>query len=200
MRPLFLFLLGAATLAAQPVSFGAKIGLPLNDFIDTVSSGNSSLRSLTTTHRYIVGPDLELRLPWGFAIEVDALYRKFDFQSPTSVVSTNDWEFPLLLKYRFASHHFVRPYIGGGVAFDRLQGLTATVASAATSIVTSNPPELKNTGTVGAVLGGGLDVHFLFIHITPEIRYTRWTSQHFTLANVLNSSQNQAEFLVGITF
>jgi len=34
----------------------------------------------------------------------------------------------------------------------------------------------------------------------PEVRYTRWTSQHFTLPNILNSNQNQAEFLVGITF
>jgi hypothetical protein len=53
---------------------------------------------------------------------------------------------------------------------------------------------------MGAVVGAGLDIHALFLHISPEVRYTRWTSQHFTFGNVLNSNQNQAEFLLGITF
>ena len=206
MRPLFLLLLGAAALPAQPISFGLKGGVPLTDFIDTVTS-SSGVSGFSQTKRYIVGPTVELRLPWGFAIELDALYRKFDYQitvtglSPfTSNASGNDWEFPLLLKYRFASHAFVRPYVDAGVSFDTLQGLSDTVTSTVNQITTSSPPELHNSKTIGAVLGGGLDIHFLFLHIEPEIRYTRWTSQHFTLSNVLNSNQNQAEFLVGLAF
>jgi len=78
--------------------------------------------------------------------------------------------------------------------------LSDTVTSTVNQITTSSPPELHNSKTIGAVLGGGLDIHFLFLHIEPEIRYTRWTSQHFTLSNVLNSNQNQAEFLVGLAF
>jgi hypothetical protein len=51
------------------------------------------------------------------------------------------------------------------------------------------------------VLGAGLDVKALLIHIAPEIRFTRWGARHFIDPNGLfNSKQNQAEFLVGITF
>jgi hypothetical protein len=203
MRPFFLFLLGAASLAAQPISFGVKGGVPLTDFIDTVSNG-TSFKALADTKRYIVGPMFELRLPWGFSIEADALFRRLDYQivpttagsAATSLVTSNDWEFPVLMKYRFAAKGPVRPYVGAGVAFDRLQGLTNAVSNA----VNTAPNPLQNSGTVGAVMEGGLDVHFLFIHIAPEVRYTRWTSQHFNIPNVLSSNQNQAEFLVGITF
>ena len=30
--------------------------------------------------------------------------------------------------------------------------------------------------------------------------FTRWTAQHRNVANVVNSNENQAEFLVGVTF
>ena len=56
---------------------------------------------------------------------------------------------------------------------------------------------------LGVVLigaGGVLGV-FVLLHIVPEIRYTRWGAQHFLDPNsFLSSNQNQAEFLVGITF
>ncbi|HUA58769.1 MAG TPA: outer membrane beta-barrel protein [Verrucomicrobiae bacterium] len=206
MRPLLLLLFGASILPAQPISFGVKGGVPLTDFINTVS--NSSFNTLSTTQRYIVGPMVELQLPWGFSIEGDALFRQFNYHALPTLpdigsfgASTNDWEFPIVLKYRFASHLFVRPYVGLGASFDTLQGVTnlGTLGNIAGS-EPSTPGELKNSTTTGAVLEGGLDMHLLFLHIMPEVRYTRWTSQHFTLPNILNSNQNQAEFLVGITF
>ncbi|SPE38136.1 conserved exported hypothetical protein [Candidatus Sulfopaludibacter sp. SbA3] len=191
MTKLVLPLLLAASAFAQPFSAGIKVGLPLTDFVNTVQGVTS-----TTTNRYLVGPTAELHLWWGFGVEVDALYRHFDYKNVVgstlgavgSVAGVGDWEFPLLLKYRFPAK-VVRPYVDGGVAFDRLSGLTSTVQGS---------PE-KGT-TMGAVLGGGLDVHVLIIHLLPEVRYTRWTSQHFNLANVLSSNQNQAEVMVGITF
>lgn len=190
VKPL-LPLLFAASVLAQPFSAGLKVGLPLTDFVNTVQGVTS-----TTTNRYLVGPTAELHLPWGFGVELDALYRHFDYTNLVgstvggivSVNSVGDWEFPLLLKYRFPAK-VVRPYVDGGVAFDRLTGLTSTVTGS---------PE-KGT-TMGAVLGLGLDVHVLIIHILPEIRYTRWTSQHFNIGNILSSNQNQAEVMVGITF
>ena len=99
-----------------------------------------------------------------------------------------DWEFPLLVKYRFPAK-VVRPYVDAGVAWDTLTGATNTL---------SGSPE-KGV-TTGAVVGAGVDIHVLILHILPEIRYTRWTSQHFNVANVLSSNQNQAEVMVGITF
>ncbi len=50
-------------------------------------------------------------------------------------------------------------------------------------------------------MGAGLDVKALLIHIAPEVRFTRWGARHFIDPNGLfDSKQNQAEFLVGITF
>ena len=50
-------------------------------------------------------------------------------------------------------------------------------------------------------MGGGVDVKVLMIHISPEVRLTRWGAQHFIdTTGLINSKQNQAEFLVGFTF
>jgi hypothetical protein len=166
---------------------------------------------MSNTNPYIVGPTLELRLPANLAVEFDALFRHFRYQTTVSFIgsfsrttaTSNTWEFPLLLKYPLPGK-FVRPYIDGGVAWDRLQGLSAILTQitpgGSTTTQTSNPPELQNTTSTGVVIGGGVDIHALFLHISPEVRYTRWTSQQFTMGNVLNSNENQAEFLLGITF
>lgn len=51
------------------------------------------------------------------------------------------------------------------------------------------------------MLYAGVDIHALILHLSPEIRYTRWSSQHFLATNgLLESNQNQAEVLLGITF
>lgn len=186
---------------AQPFSAGVKVGLPLTDFINTVS-GESS----TVTNRYLVGPTAELHLPFGLGIEVDAIYRHFNYQNiigsgASALVNVNTagaWEFPLLLKYRFHGH-IARPYVDAGVAWDQIAGLTSTVANSVSHLTIANPSGENNSFTTGFVMGAGLDLH-LIIHILPELRYTRWTSQHFNIANVLNSNQSQAEFMVGITF
>jgi hypothetical protein len=51
------------------------------------------------------------------------------------------------------------------------------------------------------VVGAGLDVHALVIHIVPEFRYTRWSADQIAETNgLIRSNRNQTEFLVGITF
>ena len=99
-----------------------------------------------------------------------------------------------------------RPFVDAGMAFDTLSGLKQTITqtvlpAVTTTSTTSNPAELKNTTTKGFVLGGGLDLHVLILHISPEIRFTHWGSPHFNDPNgLIKSKQNQAEFLVGFTF
>ncbi|HKE22512.1 MAG TPA: outer membrane beta-barrel protein [Bryobacteraceae bacterium] len=187
-----LLLLFPASLAwAQPFTAGIKAGLPLTDFLNTVNGVTAS-----TTNRYIVGPMVELRLPFGLGVEFDALYRHFDYTNVvgsgvnalTSTGHSGAWEFPLVAKYKFPSH-IARPYVEAGVAWDTLSGVTNAVG------ITNQ----KGT-VIGAVLGGGIDIHLVVLHISPGLRYTRWTSQHFNLNGVLTSNQNQAEFLVGFTF
>jgi opacity protein-like surface antigen len=218
MRALFLslpgMLLGAAAAFSQPFSFGLKGGLPMTDFLNTAQSSISSLSFTSATNRYIVGPTAELRLPFGLGVEVDALYRHFNYAESGTIkgaatvlnatTTGNAWEFPLLVKYRFPGK-IIRPYVVGGVAWDTLSGLTQavtlTTGSGASKSNTSNPTELSNSTSRGFVLGAGISVKALVIHISPEVRYTRWGAQHFLDPNGgLSSNQNQAEFLLGITF
>jgi opacity protein-like surface antigen len=210
-RILWLSLLVSSAAVAGPLSFGIRAGVPLTDFFDTVNSGNYAVTS--TTHRYIVGPSLELKLPAGFGFEVDALYRRLNYNASFNVVDVftnnrttgNAWEFPLLAKYRLPTP-LIKPYVDAGLAFDTLSGLKQTAVSTLspnriTTTSTSNPAELKNSTTTGFVIGIGADIHALVLHISPEIRYTRWGSSHFNIPNgSAISNQNQAEFLVGFTF
>jgi Outer membrane protein beta-barrel domain len=228
MRILLLFLGGVGLAAAQPFSFGVKGGLPLTDFFDAVNSDN--LGYFSSTNRYIVGPTVELHLPFGLGIEFDALYRHLHYSSAFNLVDTlvnsstesGSWEFPLLIKYRFKAP-LARPFIDGGVAWDTLSGVSQTIeqTAIATGVVSSSssssPAELRQSTVNGIVFGGGFDIHLPLIHVLPEIRYTHWNSQQFSSTGIavpvpagtgvttvgtgsLSSSQNQVEFLVGITF
>ena len=209
MKPIFLILFGSSLVLAQPISFGVKGGLPLTEFIDTVSGPSTNITQ--KTHVYIVGPTVELRLPAGFGIELDALYRRFSYNANSNLVTAllntrttgADWEFPLMLKKRFASGP-VRPFLAAGASFSKLSDLKTTVFSAAQAITGDRPAELKHDSSIGFVAGAGIDIHALILHITPEVRYTRWGREHFNATigpgGTLSSNRNQAEFLVGITF
>ena len=172
--------------------------------MSTVQSPNYGFNS--TTNRYILGPEVDLNLPLGLGVEFDALYRHYNFQgnqAPYSNTSTSAWEFPLLAKYRFPGL-IVHPFVDAGVAWDRLQGVTQSA-----SAFISNPlapssavsPQVLHNTVLGYVMGAGLDVHLLFLHLSPEIRYTRWGAHHFLDPNGgFSNDENQAEFLVGIRF
>jgi opacity protein-like surface antigen len=211
MKTLLVFLLGSVSAVAQVFTFGVKAGVPLSDFLTAAQS--SQVDYFTHTNRYIVGGAVELHLPLNLGIEADVLYRHLNYQNTSmgvdaySVSSTtaNDFEFPLLAKYRFPMK-IVRPYVDAGVAFDTLQGvkqaiLSTVLPSGPAPSNTSNPSELHNSTTTGFVMGAGVDIHLLVVHILPEIRYTRWGAQHFFDVNgLLHTNVNQGEFLVGITF
>ena len=208
MKPLLLLLLVCGAALAQPFSAGIKGGLPLTDFLNVVQG-----TSTTNTDHYLIGPEVEVRLPLGLSVEFDALYRHFSYtglsgpgNAVTSTGSSGNWEFPLVAKYKFPSK-IVRPYVEAGVAWDTLAGLKNTVSEAICGGTTSPvcnvvvaPPAATSKGTMGVVIGGGIDIHAIVIHVAPEIRFTRWAQQYFNLSGVLNSSKNQAEVLVGFTF
>jgi opacity protein-like surface antigen len=204
---LFLLSLFGVAAVAQPITVGVRGGVPLTDFFKSVN--NQTLN--TTSDRYIVGPTVELRLPLGFGIEADALYRHLSYAnysasiasgtslvplgSATESASANSWEFPVLAKYRLP-FPIVRPYVDAGIAFNKLTGLKNTFLN--TSGI-ANAPATTQTGK-GFVFGAGVDFH-VKVHIMPEIRYTHWGETRFLDAlGQVAGSQNQAEFLVGITF
>ena len=213
MRALCLLFVAAAAGFSQPFSAGVKGGMPMTDFLDVARAQN--INASTTTNRYIVGVTGEARLPFGLGVEVDILYRHFRYSSSSGIsgiasnltnidTTSGAWEFPVLAKYRFKGK-IVHPFVDAGVAWDKLSGLTQTVTRTVGSITgsttTSNPAELANGTTRGYVIGGGVDVKALVIHITPEVRFTRWGAKQFIdPTGLFNSKQNQAEILVGFTF
>ena len=69
--------------------------------------------------------------------------------------------------------------------------------------VSEIPQVTSNESVPGVVFGAGLDLHALFLHVKPEFRYIHWMDPNHDFAPLnsdLASNQNQAQFLVGITF
>ena len=199
MRLIGLALLFTGWLLAQPIGFGLKIGAPLNDAFN-LATGSGSL-SQSYTH-FTIGPMVELRLPFGFGVEADLLYKRlssdYSIQGFSASASANSWETPILAKYRFG-FPLVKPYVGAGPSF---RWLTNANMSVNCGPVCAQFQPVENSA--GFAMEGGVEIKLLLIRIAPELRYTRWGSRAFELTSggstIFHSSENQAEFLVGITF
>jgi hypothetical protein len=197
--------------SAQLISIGAKGGVP---FLDS-SQGNDQSRP------YIVGPSVEVRLPAGFAIEVDALYRRLGNTSqfglsgnvtlipPPTVPYVsffidrfrgNSWEFPLLGKYYFRPRTTTwQPYIATGWSL-RTIGLHQSISNTITdpsgaSHSNSFRVNSRSDLGVGAVFAAGLRYRVGRLALLPEIRYTRWGS-----SNSFSIRKDEAGVLLGISF
>jgi opacity protein-like surface antigen len=191
-----LLVLCSSSLFAQlPLGAGLKVGVPLSDAFDIAA--NPDRDYFSNNQQYIVGGSLELRLPMSLAVEGNALYTKFNFSSRnllstlTSGGTSNSWEFPILVKYRFSGTGPVRPFVGAGPTFRRIQDVLQIGAAS-----------IEDKTSKGVVVGAGLEVRLLFIRITPEMRFSRWGGQSFRDAtNILfEANKNQGQFLVGISF
>ena len=190
---------------AQTLSFGVKGGIPIVDpFV--LNSSLTSLNNYTfSTQRYAVGAAIEFALPYNLFFEADALYRHlhyvsnpFGFNTFQAKTTANSWEFPLLLK-RYLSDEMIRPYGALGASIRHVGG--STTFSNDVFRATQDPLELANPWSAGFVAAGGVDLSYGAIHISPEIRYTRWVQENFTSSNgVLSSNLNAVDILVGVTF
>jgi hypothetical protein len=215
MHRTLLFLLSfSGLISAQPVHFGVKAGIPAADFFETGSVTNigEHIQYAWDNHRYMVGPTAEVRLPLGLAIEFDALYRPIDFSSTSTVaeptgpaVSTSKtsgyaWDFPLMLKVH-AGAPLIHPFVEGGPigrfvgGFDQVTQIET--GGSPQQIVTSAVSEFRKQFYTGVTFGVGLELHALKLRISPEFRYTRWTSG---TDGPLHFNPNQADFLLGISF
>jgi len=198
MRTLLLALFLSAPACGEIFSFGAVVGTPLTDVTQTTTiAGINYLRNSTL---FTIGPSLQVNLPAGFRIEIDALYRPVAYQIATTVVdptsaalnvSASQFQFPVLLQYHIGKYPLVKPYAEAGFAFDQLVDLQHALV-----LLSTQPGAIVRTTNAGLVLGFGADIKVPFIRISPEIRYTRQF-----LSDFLQISQlNQAEVLVGIRF
>jgi hypothetical protein len=182
------------TLAAEHIfSFGIKGGVPLTDaFTDNTTMGVDVItHTYSDTKNYVVGPTVELSLPFGFSVEGDALYRALSLTTDITVVpqplaryspNISSWEFPILGKYHFLHTPIVKPYVEAGPTFRH---------------VGTQGSYLSNSGFA---LGGGVDLKLWLVRISPELRYSRWSGDGATAFTVPASQLNQAEFLIGISF
>jgi hypothetical protein len=185
--------------AQQLISVGVKGGVPITAwYADTSYPPVESefflfpIRSYNSSKNYVIGAEVELNLPLHLSVEADGLYRPlsltYDYP-PTLLgfasnrVNTDSWEFPILLKYRFAAWK-VKPYIDAGPSFRAV----------------GNPGD-RFISESGAAVGAGVDFRVLHLRFEPEIRYTYWTPDLRTAAFAhFGSHHNQVEFLIGLLF
>lgn len=207
MRLLLLVGVTGCLCFAQSVSIGALGGIRLTDDIRSGQINESftdrfSAAGGTTSEskRYVVGPTVELELPFSLALEFDALYRRegyrtrFDISISPLVNSigpfggiqfdrerANSWEFPLLLKYKIRLP-VIKPYVEAGYAHRIIEGSIDNI------LLIAPPPGFSggrgfngssNTnwlGSHGAVAGLGVQLAFGRLIVSPEARYTRWNN------------------------
>jgi hypothetical protein len=198
------------SLHAQLVSVGVKAGVPVTDVVE----GNVGVHS--EARPYTVGPMVQLRLPFSFAVEVDALYKRTGYSSFAATtgaagtalrVRANSWEFPMLLKYYLPGYESrVRPYAEVGYVPRRISGVQANFSNLATGVTDTlnSASVLREDLTHGVAVGGGLEVRAGRLRVAPEVRYTHWGEQPFreilSRNALVRSVDNQFEFLLGIRF
>jgi len=177
------FLVFAGFASAQPFGAGLKVGVPATDAFKVLPV--PTFAAFTDDQpRYTVGPYVELRLPARMAIEVDALYRSYDFINAGVGAPASSWEFPVLVKHRFAAGP-VRPYFDAGVSFLRLSDI--------------NLASLNHRSNYGVVVGGGVEFNLFLVKVSPEIRYTGWAFRNFD-GSLVQSNRNQLAVLFGFGF
>lgn len=136
--------------------------------------------------KLIIGPTIELQLPYRLSVEMDALYRRISSAGEwvyadgtrrrAGAGSLLTWEFPVLAKYQFRVRG-LEPFVGLGPSFRRPQALTGA-------------------SPYGAVAGAGVTFNLRHLRIAPAIRYTHWGRDRRPFVGVV---RNQTEFLVGFS-
>lgn len=200
MRSLFLLagaLLAPAAFGQHLFSFGIKGGVPLTDSLSdsTLPSVDVVTRAFSASKNYVIGPMVELNLPFGLAVEADALYRPLNLTTVSQVlplpsvsrvsVDFSSMEFPILAKAHFLHTPVVKPYVEAGPIF---------------RYVGSKVPYLANSGLEA---GAGVDFKLLLVRIGPELRYSHWgqdSASPLRKVSLPPSNQNQVEFLIGLSF
>ena len=195
--------LTACICLGQAVSVGVVGG------IRTTNDLSGGFVATSESKRYVVGPALNIGLPFSLGIEVDALYRREGFRvNGISDERANSWEFPLLIKYNLP-FPVIKPFIEAGYAPRWIQGTERT------NYVLILPQPLHASGSVfggtnwpvsqGFVAGGGVQFGIGRLLVAPAVRYTYWNNT--PIVGVFSgggpswqSTQNQVDILVGIAW
>lgn len=184
----FLLAFAAGLLHAQfgfGVGFGVKGGFPFTDQLKGNSVAGLPAPSLSSSDNYLIGPAGELRIPLGFALEVDGLYRNAQSRATVGPLSTtfnaNSWEIPYLAKWRFPIP-LLKPFIFGGGAYRTFTDL---------------PPGISASHNAYGG-GAGLELRIARLRLSGEVRYFRWGDSTSTAP--VRLARNQGQVLFGIMF
>jgi hypothetical protein len=110
------------------------------------------------SRRYVVGPTLEVGLPLGFALEGDALYHRH--------------------RYIWATGNFA----GFDTELERANGGTVNLQTGAVTPFSGNA-NTNWSASYGAIVGGGLRFSLGRLQLSPQVRYTHWTSTPINFIN-----------------
>lgn len=178
---------------------------------------------------YIIGPALEIRLFRAFRVDIEGLYSRsiYDFTSKYSTPSSgvhvieskhaiSRWEFPLLVKFGGNAWRGVHPFASAGVSvrYDRDYTVGGLLGGRNLSFAVINAfsgGSSTRSTVVGPTFAVGANVGASRIRPSFELRYTHWMEQPisedqkpynfvFGANTALHSTQNQAQFLVGLMF
>jgi hypothetical protein len=206
MRHFSIFSLSCCACAGQSLFIGVVGGGRATD--DVTSSATPESR------RYVAGPMIELGLPRGFAIEFDALYHRNGYlighsNFAGSVIESeraNSWEFPIVLKYKLPVSK-VKPFVEVGVAPRSISG-TISESGVNVNLLTgqltpfSGSSKTDWSNSLGVVAGGGVQFGVGRLRVSPELRYTHWTSApingFFGDGPSYYSTQEQVDVSIGI--
>src|SRR5579863_2326503 len=130
--------LAAGIAHSQPIGGGIKLGVPLTDAFQSISTQTFQ----GSPQRFVVGPYVEVRLPGQLSVEADALHQTLDFTLAGVSLNSGSWEFPIVVKHKMLAGP-IKPYFKGGISFSRLSDVRALVAN--------------HTDNFGLVAGGGVE-------------------------------------------
>jgi hypothetical protein len=188
---------------AQTLSFGFSAGLPLNPL--ATATGNQ----VTSTGRYAFGPTLQVALPHGFGVDVEFIYKRFDFGSvsDSARAAVHRVELPLMLRYSFPGLP-LRPFAHMGMNFNRVIAVGGANVCAQGGfgeeiycLGERTEAVLRHRRTHGPVVGAGVEFRWGGMRLAPELRITRWVDRNFgTRDTALRSNLTGVDLLLAARF
>jgi hypothetical protein len=219
-----LFFGAATSVFAQHVDFGFKAGVPITDIMATTLGGGfdantkrytigpvmdiQSLKQLSIE----IGAMYKRIDQQGEGFTITGYTPCVDFEDGTPYMCANvksqsfskaghSWEFPVAVQYHIPWRS-LRPYAEGGVSFNNLTDILGYPPPAFPPLAPNPPvgavfaPTVNTISRTGFLAGGGVEIKVPFGHVTPGLRYTRYSEESFGLIR----SKISVDFVVKFSF